>query len=521
MKSLKIKFHLDAPVILNRFTTIDAILLKEFYKKSNSLDIINPYEDKNTDFLAKENGNISGSIWFIEENAPIIFYNAVLTKAPKKEVYAKYLKSKVNINNVGAGSGEYKSFRLPFECLIIPELYFYIKGERNVIENLCRKVKFIGSKNRVGFGKVKGFEIEEISEDKSFLLNDYTPAKPLTMEWNLKNDRIAVFSAVPPYWLKANRQLCYMPHTSLVEKLDESEVKGKTALNVPLSNSKFIYDALNQHLVFEMKKIRGVQWVEDNKERYCMGCGQIYKEGYLILDTANIMKKLRGGLFSGNFMDFPYLNVANTNFLCKYCYMAGKNFDFISKRMEVFINQKGIYEFKEKIKKNQKNKKSSSGPDKRKLSFEEDLNFHHPNDILLNLDKLEPPYFLAFKTTTNKQHVAWKGVPTVSNLMPVITYGNLIPAYVDTVLYRKAFEEMNEIVKKYEEYGIYPDTLTNRGFNKPSGSGKTERLDFPMPNMKKLMKKKEAYKELQNFWRKYDRAIRMTLYKITSEGKKN
>ena len=110
VKNLKVTFFLKTSVILDRYTTIDSILLYHFYKNKNHKKIINPLFDRETDFIKKENNTLSGSIWFISENTPIAIENVLIRKTPERNIafnWQNKFKKKIK-----------KSFICKFLCFI-------------------------------------------------------------------------------------------------------------------------------------------------------------------------------------------------------------------------------------------------------------------------------------------------------------------------------------------------------------------------------------------------------------------
>lgn len=82
-------------------------------------------------------------------------------------------------------SGRFKNYRMPLNIILVPEINWYVRGDKEEIERLLQKVKYIGKKASQGLGAVKEWIIEEIDEDLSWLRpipdpngDDYSAIRP-------------------------------------------------------------------------------------------------------------------------------------------------------------------------------------------------------------------------------------------------------------------------------------------------------------------------------------------------------
>lgn len=59
------------------------------------------------------------------------------------------------------------------------------------------------------------------------MIDDYTPSKPLPVNrFKIDSKKIAVFRTLPPYSDKKDKEYCYMPTTSLIERSDNSRLNS-------------------------------------------------------------------------------------------------------------------------------------------------------------------------------------------------------------------------------------------------------------------------------------------------------
>ena len=85
MKNLKITLYLENACVLDRLTTIDAILLAAYYRfnESKGIKLAFDKEHKTVDFIHREKGVFSGSIWYVEEDDFVGYDFATIVKKPE------------------------------------------------------------------------------------------------------------------------------------------------------------------------------------------------------------------------------------------------------------------------------------------------------------------------------------------------------------------------------------------------------------------------------------------------------
>jgi CRISPR type IV-associated protein Csf3 len=92
-------------------------------------------------------------------------------------------RGKVNVR-----SAQYKNYRIPLNILLIPEITWYLVGDKAEIERMVNQITHIGKKASQGLGLVREWTVESIEEDLSWL-------RPIPDENG--DDFISIR---PPYW---------------------------------------------------------------------------------------------------------------------------------------------------------------------------------------------------------------------------------------------------------------------------------------------------------------------------------
>ena len=482
MKNLKITVNFASSAILNRYLTIDNILLALHFNKLTKKGKIKGFVDikkyikknKKDLFIEYRNGVLSGSIWYIEKNIPVWIENHIFTKrVPVKEIYQTTGKK------VDTTRGEFKKSIIGFEALNIPSIYFYVKGNREYIEELLKDLKYVGKKGSAGFGIVKKVEVEEIEKDKSFMLDEFTPAKPLPCDkWNVKSKKVAFYRALPPYYLKEDIVVCYMPTRALIEMQDKSYFKenfetltDKHERVEYLSASAFarMYAKDLEEVPLFEKVSKKVKYVNNEKHK-CIICGSIKTEG-LVGNPKHILPK--------TFNDYAFLDKGN--FICSDCLWSTKQEKHLGNTYIDF--EKMIYL--------QGGKMTIKGAEQQKFR----------DDFFRNLDLLKPPFLISLKSTKNSQHTVFKNKVAISNAIIPISYGTEEEVLVDVELLKQAIEDLERITKEYP--CIKKTHLCN-----------TEKITGPFVKLSKKCMDKKHIQILQDFWKKYDRSVRKVLNRI-------
>jgi len=478
LSNLKITVFLEdySPVLLNRFTTIDSILLSAYYgykaKKGEPL----PFDEdhKTVDFIEKKNGVFSGSIWYIDRTQKVFLDFHQITKKPEYEKLYEKIKAKMSTNS------SFKQALIQEEIMLTKKIHFYIRGSKKHIEALLyNEVKSIGSKQKLGFGAVKDIKVEEIEEDRGFCISSTTPSKPLPVDvFDIKSKKVAFFRRSAPYWKKEGLEPCYMPTTALYEVKDNTagNKKFKSLKDIPfVSNCDFIYDQAKNFKGFEechesIKKIKALSRkgeffeLKEGERKTCSISGSFSTFG-VYNNSRVFIKKWKKG-----FSDYGDLS----------------HNDFISyKTLWCIHNFKDIgYSL---VESEDKHWKYLQGKDAKKGD--------RINDYIIDISRFKPPFSINLKDTINPQHVEFKGKVSISNAFFYLQYG-AETLQIDGQMLQEAIEDIATTLK------------TSKNVTKTHLCGNFK--DAMHPRTKKDITLEEII-VIENFHKKYDRQLRYLL----------
>jgi len=437
MQNLKVTFHFDnCPAIINRFTTIDSIVLSAYYafKASKGERLEYDPDHKTVDFIHRQDGVFSGSIWYIDKKDNVYHdFNTIVKKKNDREIFdATTKRTEKNALYKGAIIGE--------ETILLPKIHFFVRGKKKHIEALLlHGVKGIGKKQKLGFGTISHIDVEEIEEDKGYMLNNTTPSKPLPVDdFNVNTKKVAFFRRSAPYWEKEGKEACYMPTTSLYETVDETAKKGGYKVAKDLSyipNTHFIYDVCSgfskknplKEVTFEslevIKKIpkkKAVNYAagELSEPRKCVFTGAYGTKG-VYGDTRAFFFKTRK-----KFADYD-------------CMEQG---DFISREVLWCLNHMDELGYA-LVTKGDKTWSYLQGQKKKDGTT--------LNDYIVDHKKFKPPFSINLKESKNAQHVSFRGEVSISNAFYFVQLGKT-RLQIDVELLNKAILDIRKITKKYK-----------------------------------------------------------------------
>lgn len=116
-------------------------------------------------------------------------------------------------------AGPAKSYRIPLEAghVEADTLVWCCVGRAEEIRALLGLVSHIGKKRSVGLGKVRAWEVEEVTAADVWpgfpVTRDGFPLRPLPPGWPglVADCDLRLFNVTYPYWLHAERTICAMP----------------------------------------------------------------------------------------------------------------------------------------------------------------------------------------------------------------------------------------------------------------------------------------------------------------------
>jgi len=475
MKNLKIVFKMKTPYIVDRYMTIDSLLLNVYFNKlrrenkigKNEFVNTEDYLDRISSILEVKNGVVSGSIWYIPKEEQLLVQNISIIKKIDSKEFGKY----TNHYKIDSSRGEFKAYKFGLESFLTKSIYFYIRGDKKQISQLLNEVKFIGKKRSYGYGEIEDINIIEIDKDKSFMLDEFTAAKPLPCsDFDVKTKRVAFFKRIAPYWDKVGQEACYMPPTAFVELQDTTFNKNYTALTDInyTSATKFTFSVLADCDISKFIK-KGIEKIEDNTKLPCAACGSIEKVGL----KGNIKK-----MMPNTFNDFPFFG--KENFICKNCLCS------LIKERDLgnsLIKKDGIVYIQGS-----------------KMEVDKKLQKEWVKELFLNINAIELPFVISYKSSTKAQHTLFKNKLSISNAILPISFGDEF-RFVDIDLLKEAIKEMEYILN------------TNKCIKKLHLLN-FEKSNDKFPKLSRNCLNEENTALLNNFYKKYDKGIRRVLNKI-------
>ena len=483
LQSLKITINLSSGAILDRFLTIDSILLGIYYRAKEAAGKKSEFVDNTDDivFLEKREGILSGSIWYIDEKSPLLLDFRTYYKKSDTKLMQEHLNKKTQQR---MSSGEFKAYMLDDEVMSAPSVYFYVKGNKEIIEKLLLNgaygLKFLGKKASQGFGKVASIEIEDIDEDKSFFITDSTPSKPLPInKFKVKSKKIAMYRDRPPYWLNKDIKPCYMPTTALYELEDKSYLnKNLSVAKKPehiTSALRFVREiedsSFTPFTVLEDKRKgrwSAYDYVEGEESLVCRFSGFPEKRG--VIDSSNSYMRVNAKYFTDN-------NYSNGSKLIGESFLWSTTIEMLRKIPNT-LYQEGV------------------GVDVGFDSSKKDVKII---DILSDPSVLKPPYFFGLKSIMNSQHILFKGKVSISTGMNVMQYGN-DTLFIDGELLQCAIADLKKILSDTKKNGISKSHLCGLLTEKKHVFIKS---DFNTKENRDIVNK---------FHKKYNKDIRIVLF---------
>jgi hypothetical protein len=477
MENLKISFFLGNPLLIGRFSTIDSILVNLYVKRhfGKNVEIEKLYD---FDFIEKYKDGYCGSIWFVEKRDPVSLENRCIVKKPEYEYLNEHRAKKIEYD---MGSGEFKAYNIWNELLKTPKIYFYVRGKKEIIEDLLQDLKFLGKKTAIGYGQVSSFLVEKITEDKSIFLAENTPARPISVKNYpfLKNARITYYNSKVPYWANWTKEACYMPNSSLIETIYPGKERpsiDEKYLSKYHSAINFVYEVLhkdkaNWQEINLKEKAKKEDVIIDGQPHLCALSGEQSEEGILCKSIEKTLPK--------TFTDYAFLN--NSKFVSKQTFWTlkcGVNSRVGKKSLGFHVIDKNGITY-------------VMGKNKTK-SIEQAI-----QDTLL-------PFNLALKTTPNNQHVVFKSNLTLSKDLIACQYGN--------ETYYFSYEEAKECLKRVNE--IIKDYSITKSHLIPN-----PQIEAPFVNLKKEAKNKETIRAISDFYKQYSKDVRVGAY-ILAIGEK-
>ena len=124
--------------------------------------------------------------------------------------HERYIDFRGRRGKIDESRGRYKGYRMPLNILLLRFLEWYAVGDIDAVRELCEGIAAIGKKPAQGYGIVERWEVEPWPEDFS----DVKDGKLTRAVYELPpgvQGRKRLYGMRPPYWLKENQFICFVP----------------------------------------------------------------------------------------------------------------------------------------------------------------------------------------------------------------------------------------------------------------------------------------------------------------------
>ena len=214
-QNLKIEIFLKNAVAMQKNkSAFDSILALLYFNQQKNNNTFNGDYEQPLEFLDMTDGVYHTS--FPIFNGVKYYDKEKLIKSFDHDMYAKY--GEIASKNgkakgvVMTAQGKYKNEFYSIERVGVDCITYYVRGNKEIIENLLKRLGFIGKKSSLGWGEVKHISIEEVVKDYSiFKDNKLMRNIPLKNSFNFDNPKVNLMRLTHPYWSKSNLKECLVP----------------------------------------------------------------------------------------------------------------------------------------------------------------------------------------------------------------------------------------------------------------------------------------------------------------------
>lgn len=213
--NLTITLHINGSVAMQKNSgAFDSVLAMLHFNEQKAQGVFNGDYTQRLDFLELTEGvyhtsfPIFGKIGYFDKES--------LIKKFDHDMYAKYgvivQKNGKPVGNINISSGPYKAFIFGIERMQVDKITYYVRGDEARISALLSRLKFIGKKSSLGWGKIQRITVETTPEDCSFvcegkLMRNLPTSHPMV----INSGKVALFRPQHPYWKKTGLVECCMP----------------------------------------------------------------------------------------------------------------------------------------------------------------------------------------------------------------------------------------------------------------------------------------------------------------------
>lgn len=118
-------------------------------------------------------------------------------------------------SKINTASGAERAYRTPNVIRLTGPITFYGYGTIDKVKDLLSYIVAVGKKPAMGWGAIKGWEVEPVAEDWSTWSPEYGLMRPMPVDEYDRDDKgrykIQQCALRPPSWKTANQAICYVP----------------------------------------------------------------------------------------------------------------------------------------------------------------------------------------------------------------------------------------------------------------------------------------------------------------------
>ena len=213
-KNLKVTIKLSDAVCLDKKSgAFDSVLAMLFFNDLKNRGKFNGDYTQELEFLEKSDGVYHTSFPIL--NGVKYFQKEQLIKKFDHDIYAKHgviVKNNKNVGLVNTLTHKNKNSFFSYERVLVENVVYYVRGDIEKVEKLLKRLKFLGKKSSLGWGKINQIEVKEIEYDYSIVKDGKLMRNiPVNNSFGLKEDCVALFRLTHPYWYSEGKVECLMP----------------------------------------------------------------------------------------------------------------------------------------------------------------------------------------------------------------------------------------------------------------------------------------------------------------------
>lgn len=214
--NLKIDIYLQNAVCMEKNKgAFDSLLAMLYFNQQKNEGIFNGDYEQSLPFLKMSECGVYHAS-FPQFEGIGYYVKEALIKKFDHNVYAKYgvitTAKGASVGRKNDTTAALKNALYSHERVEVKKVTYYVKGDKEIIAKLLKKLNYIGKKSSLGWGKVKRIELEEIEKDFSVQKGGKLMRNlPVKNSFNLKGKKVCLFRLVHPYWKKSGLYECILP----------------------------------------------------------------------------------------------------------------------------------------------------------------------------------------------------------------------------------------------------------------------------------------------------------------------